>query len=102
VSLNPLCLGLFTLAKAALSDFLHSTAARITNRVLDSHLRFSAELAQPLHIGGGNQIDIERTQMTLHHPHRGECGNLLMKKIEAIVKPFKLEEVKDALAEVRH
>jgi len=59
-----------------------------------------AELAQPLHIGGGNQIDIERTQMTLHHPHRGECGNLLMKKIEAIVKPFKLEEVKDALAEV--
>ena len=29
-----------------------------------------------------------------------ECPNKTMKKIEAIIKPFKLEEVKDALGEV--
>ena len=28
------------------------------------------------------------------------CGALCMKKIEAIIKPFKLDEVKDALSEI--
>ena len=33
-------------------------------------------------------------------PHRHINNSLEMKKIEAIIKPFKLEEVKDALAEL--
>jgi nitrogen regulatory protein P-II 1 len=33
-------------------------------------------------------------------PARFGSGDKLMKKVEAIVKPFKLDEVKDALAEV--
>ena len=28
------------------------------------------------------------------------CNNIVMKKIEAIIKPFKLEDVKDALGEI--
>src|SRR3990172_825257 len=32
--------------------------------------------------------------------HQPENGGIAMKKIEAIVKPFKLDEVKDALAKI--
>src|SRR5512134_1733134 len=35
-----------------------------------------------------------------HRPGERPCSGNLMKKIEAIIKPFKLEEVKDALHEL--
>jgi nitrogen regulatory protein PII len=34
------------------------------------------------------------------HRNRGRANSVRMKKIEAIIKPFKLEDVKDALAEI--
>jgi nitrogen regulatory protein P-II 1 len=34
------------------------------------------------------------------HERQGETGRLHMKKVEAIVKPFKLDEVREALSEV--
>jgi nitrogen regulatory protein P-II 1 len=35
-----------------------------------------------------------------HFPSHRQCERQLMKKIEAIIKPFKLEEVKDALSDI--
>ena len=41
----------------------------------------------------GSETKLSRTD-------RSRCNNKTMKKIEAIIKPFKLEEVKDALGEI--
>ena len=41
-------------------------------------------------------VPLRRGQFLLHFTE----GNYKMKKIEAVVKPFKLEDVKDALAEI--
>lgn len=42
----------------------------------------------------------ERTLLSGQHETRQHGLHQIMKKIEAIIKPFKLEEVKDALGEV--
>jgi hypothetical protein len=57
----------------------------------------SAELAQPLHKGGDAQSDIERTKPA---SMSRRARHLFRKKIETVLKSFKLEEVKDALAAV--
>jgi nitrogen regulatory protein PII len=50
---------------------------------------------------GGNQIaKTSRMQKVVRQTQRKRIEKLNMKKIEAIIKPFKLEEVKDALSEV--
>jgi nitrogen regulatory protein PII len=50
---------------------------------------------------GGNQVaKTSRMQKVVRQTHRKRIEKINMKKIEAIIKPFKLEEVKDALSEV--
>jgi len=57
-----------------------SRSGGVANRAFEEFMR------QP---GGGSPRRVASNELKLH-----------MKKIEAIIKPFKLEEVKDALAEV--
>ena len=48
----------------------------------------------------GQLVVVRATSPVLWKAHRGRVPKRVMKKIEAIIKPFKLDEVKEALHEV--
>jgi nitrogen regulatory protein P-II 1 len=50
--------------------------------------------------GIGHRTNTNRRQSTTRHAGRKPAGNDRVKKVEAIIKPFKLDEVKEALHEI--